>query len=279
LRALIAQRSKITRLATQAKNRLHACLHRHHLPLPEGNPFAPHQRDWWLSLEVSEAERAILLSDLETLTFAQEQIDRLEATLTALASQDERLVPLVQVPGISLISAMTIVAMIGEIARFPSAKKLVGYAGLGARVHDSGQTTRTGRITKTGRKELRMILTEAAQAAANTHPHWQAEFARLEPRLGYSKTIIAIARKLLVAIWHILSQHVPDRFAQPELVARKLLRLAYSLGKTYRPADQTTAAFVRQQLDRLGLGEDLTQIPLGKNKPPMPLPFPCPSPG
>jgi transposase len=269
---LLAQRNKMTRLSTQAKNRLHACLHRHHLSLPNGNPFAPNQRSWWLALAVPAAERATLLSNFETLSFAQQQIVVLEAAITELARHEERLVPLVQLPGISLISAMTILAAIGDIARFPSAKKLVGYAGLGARVHDSGQTTRTGKITKTGRKELRTVLTEAAQAAANTHPHWQTELARLEPRLGYSKAIITIARKLLVAVWYILNQHVPDRFAQPEQVSNKLLRLAYRLGKTSRPAGQTTAAYVRLQLDHLDLGKDLTSISLGKNKPRMPLP-------
>src|SRR5512135_828046 len=152
LRVLIAQRRKMTRLSTQAKNRLHACLHRHHLPLPEGNPFAPHQRSWWLALTLPAAERAILRSDFETLEFAQTQIAYLEATLTTLASQDERVATLVQLPGVGMISGLTILAAIGDIARFPSAKKLVGYAGLGARVHDSGQTTRTGKITKTGRK-------------------------------------------------------------------------------------------------------------------------------
>ncbi len=281
LRVLIAQRRKMTRLSTQAKNRLHACLHRHHIPLPEGNPFAPHQLSWWLALPLPEAERAILLSDFETLTFAQQQIAHLEATLTVLASQDQRLVALVQLPGISLISGLTLLAAIGDIARFPAAKKLVGYAGLGARIHDSGQTTHTGKITKTGRKELRTVLIEAAQAAAHTHPHWKAELARLEPRLGYNKAITAIARKLLVAVWYILSQTLPDRFVQPEQVAHKLLLLAYYLGKANRPAKLSAAAWVRQQLDRLGIGQDLTHIPLGKNKSPLPLPPSalCPSPG
>lgn len=279
LRVLIAQRSKMSHLSAQAKNRLHACLHRHHLPLPEGNPFAPHQRSWWGALPLPEAERAIVLSDFETLAFAQQQIARLEATLTTLASQDERLVTLVQLPGISLIGGLTILAAIGDIARFPSAKKLVGYAGMGAKIHDSGQTTRTGKITKTGRKELRTVLVEAAQAAAHTHPHWQAELARLEPHLGYNKAIVAIARKLLVAVWYVLHQGVPDRFAQPERVALKLLLLSYRFGKANRPARFRASAWVRQQLDHLGIGQELTHIPLGKNKPSMPLPPPCPSPG
>ncbi len=76
-------------------------------------------------------------------------------------------------PGISIVTAQTILAAIGDIQRFPNAKKLVGYAGLGARVHDSGQTTRTGRITKAGRKDLRTAMVETAQAAVNFHPFWQ----------------------------------------------------------------------------------------------------------
>jgi transposase len=99
-----------------------------------------------------------------------------------------------------MITALTILGAIGEIQRFSHAKQLVGYAGLGAKVHDSGQTTRTGRITKAGRKDLRAAMIEAAQTAANFHPFWQQELKRLEPRLGRNKAIVAIARKLLVSV-------------------------------------------------------------------------------
>ena len=74
-------------------------------------------------------------------------------------------------------------------------------------------------------------MVEAAQTAAHTHPHWQAELARLEPRLGRNKAIVAIARKLLVAVWHVLTQGCADRHAEPERVARKLLQHAYRLGR------------------------------------------------
>lgn len=271
-RAIVAQRQKMTRLATQAKNRLHALLHRHHLRPPEGNLFHVDQRNWWLSLPVSTLEKVRLFSDLETLTFAQQQADNLENCLLSLAAQDERLPLLVQLPGISVVTAMTILAAIGDIARFPEAKKLVGYAGLGARVHDSGLTTRTGRITKAGRKDLRTTMVEAAQTAANTHPHWKAELARLEPRLGRNKAIVAIARKLLVAVWHLLTEKTLDRYADPERLARKFMQVAYTLGKANRPAGMSSAAFVRTQLDRLHVAQDLTHIPWGAKKKPIPLP-------
>jgi len=271
-RTLLAQRNKMTRLATQAKNRLHALLHRHHLLPPEGDLFHTKRRDWWLGLPVSMVEKVCMLSDLDTLNFARQQIANLEECLIQIAASEPRLTWLVQLPGFSLINAMTVLAAIGDIKRFPDAKHLVGYAGLGARIHDSGQTTRSGKITKAGRKELRAALVEAAQSAANSHPHWQAELARLEPRLGRNKAIVAIARKLLIAVWHVLTFQTADKYAEPLRVARKLMQTTYKLGKANRPQNQSTAACVRTQLDRLGLARELSNIPWGAKKKPIPLP-------
>ena len=266
-RAILAQRGKMVRLSTQAKNRLHSVLHRHHLSPPKGNLFAPEGREGWLALPLSLLERARVECDLDTLAFADSQITRLEATLSALAAeQNDRLVPLLQLPGIAMISGLTLLAAIGDVARFSTAKELVGYAGLGARVHDSGQTHHTGRITKSGRRDIRCVMVEAAHTASRSHPHWRAELARLEPRLGHNKAIVAIARKLLVAVWHVLTKGGADRFAEPEFIARKLVEHAYRLGRDGRPADLTCGQYVRLQLDRLGLGADLTAVRLGADR-------------
>ena len=82
---------------------------------------------------------------------------------------------------------------------------------------------------------------------------------------------MAIARKLLVAVWYILAQHKTDRFAQPEAIAQKFLKFAYQLGKEIRPAGQSAAQFVRQRLEALHLGSELTSIAWGSKKP-IPLP-------
>jgi len=113
-------------------------------------------------------------------------------------------------------------------------------------------------------------LVEAAHVAANTHPHWMAELVRLEPRLGYNKAIVAIARKLLIAVWYVLAHKVADRFAEPEKVSKKMLHFAYEVGKQNR-AGKTAAQFTRERMDILGLGSELTSIPRGAKKP-IPLP-------
>jgi transposase len=270
LRGLVAQRQKMTRLSTQAKNRLHAVIQRHHLKPPEGNPFAKTNNGWWESLSLGRLEKMNLQSDLETLQFAEKQEVRLQEEMTGIAAEDEEIGRLLHIAGFGVITAVTVYAAIGDIGRFVEPKKLVGYAGLGARVHDSGLTTRTGKITKAGRRDLRVSLVEAAHVAANNHPHWKAELARLEPRLGYNKAIVAIARKLLITVWHVLARKVADRFAEPEKVSKKMLHFAYEVGKENR-AGKSAAQFTRERMDTLGMGQDLTSIPWGSKKP-IPLP-------
>jgi transposase len=262
LRAVIARREKMVRLSTIAKNRLHALEHRKHLILPE-NPFSPEQRTWWENLELSTTEKLLVRSDLDTLDFARKQIEQVEEYLKQQSPQDERVPFLIQLPGVGMLTAMTILAAIGDITRFPTAEKLVGYAGLGTSVHNSGMTHSSGRITKAGRRDLRRAMVNAANHAAENHPHWKAELERLEPHLGRSKTIVAIARKLLVTVWHVLTEQVADRYADPQSVASSFLAYAYQVRIKNLPKGQSAPAFTREQLDRLGLGKDLQKIPRG----------------
>jgi transposase len=264
LRALVAQRHKMVRLATQAKNRLQSVLHRYHLePPPKSDPYTPKMRPWWEALPVSALEQVRLSSDLDTVAFSRQQIKRVERCLAHQLAQDPRLPLLSQIPGIAFINAVTLLAAIGEISRFPSASELVGYAGLGTRVHDSGQSHWTGRITKAGRRDIRRSMVEAAQAAARSHPHWKAELKRLTRRMERKKAIVAIARKLLVTVWHVLSKECADRYAIPQQVACSLFRLAYQVGVSNLPDGLSALEFTRQQLDRLGIGQEVTQIPWG----------------
>ena len=66
------------------------------------------------------------------------------------------------------------------------------------------QTYQTGHITRQGRKEMRAALVESAWMAVEHHPSWKAQFERLAVRIGKKKAIVAIARKLLVVVWHVL---------------------------------------------------------------------------
>ena len=268
LRALLAHRRQVIKNRTMLQNRLHSLLHRHQLVLPAGDPFAAKHRAWWDTLSVSPTERLQLQHDLATLAHLAPQIEDLDAELNRLSTTvpwAEPVTYLMQLPGIGLITAMTLLAAIGDITRFESAKKLVGYAGLGAGVHDSGLTHRGGHITKEGRREMRWVLVEAMWVAVDKNAHWKAEFARLTRRMNKNTAIVALARKLLVVVWHVLTEHVTDHHADPEMVAFKLMAWSWKLTDEQR-GGLTSRQFIRYHLMRLQLGEDLTHIVRGGAK-------------
>ena len=151
LRALLSHRRRLVSLQTTAKNRLQSVLHRLNLSAPEGELFAHKQRTWWKELELSATERLRVDHDIATLDHIGPQIAAVDAELRRLSTSTdwaEQVPYLIQLPGIALLSAMTILGAIGDITRFEAAKKLVGYAGLGAGVHVSGKTHRDKGITK-----------------------------------------------------------------------------------------------------------------------------------
>jgi hypothetical protein len=106
----------------------------------------------------------------------------------------------------------------------------------------------------------------AAVVAARTHPRWMAELERLEPRLGYQRAIVAIARKLLVAVWHVLTKGEADVHADPAWVAASLFALAYRMRVKNLPHAMSAKAYTRYHLDRMGIGAELTHIPWGSKR-------------
>src|SRR5574337_290291 len=264
-RGLLAHRRRLVRHRTMVTNRLQSVLQRHNLAAPEGEPFSTLNRSWWDMLPVSTTEQLRVRQDLEMLEHLAQQIAELDGEVVRLSTTApwaDQVPYVVQLPGFSVLLTMTVLAAIGDVTRLESAKKLGGYAGLGASVHDSGQTHKTGRITKTGRRELRWALVAAAWSAVRSHPYWKAEFERLARRMPDNKAIVAIARKLLVALWHVLTEQVADRHADETMVATKLMRWSWELSDEQR-GGLTTRQFIRVQLMKLQLGEDLTHIRYG----------------
>jgi hypothetical protein len=165
---------------------------------------------------------------------------------------------------------MQLLAAIGDIARFDAPHKLVGYAGLGASVHSSGEEHYGGRITKQGRRDIRTTMVESPWVAVESHLYWRELFERLATRVGRPKAIVAIARKMLVMVWHVLTKQVADREAVDEQVASKFLEWSWKVCRANRDG-LTSSAFIRRELCRLRLGNKVTAISRGKRKFPIPL--------
>ncbi|MGB9887954.1 MAG: IS110 family transposase [Moorellales bacterium] len=135
LRALLAHRRALVKQRTAIKNRLHSALHRQQINPPTGDPFAAHNREWWLALDLSPTERLRVRQDMATLDHVEQQLDAELARLSTQPPWSEVMPFLIQIPGLALLSAMTILAAVGDISRFPSPKHLVAYAGLAPPKH------------------------------------------------------------------------------------------------------------------------------------------------
>ncbi len=274
LRAIVSHRRRLIRQRTQARNRLHSLLHRHNIAPPEGELFAVAQRDWWKQLALESLEKLLVTQDLQLLDSVEPLLEQVEQQLCLESVQEPwaRQVPyLVQQTGIGVLTAMLLLAAIGDITRFPHAPQLVGYAGLGTRVHDSADTHRSGGITKQGRRDLRAAMVEVAWVAVIHNAYWKARFEKLCRRLSKEKAIVAIARQMLVVVWHVWHDREPDQHTDAVALARKLMTWAEQGGKAMRHG-LTTTQFVRLQLDRLGVGQDLIELRYGSHVYSLPAP-------
>ena len=269
LRTLIADRRRLIKIRTMTRNHLHSLAHRHNLALPEGTAFADKNQGWWKNLSLSPVEKLRLQQDLAMLDFLELEIKAIDAELARLSTCDpwQEAVPyLMQLPGFGLIVSLTVLSAIGDIQRFPTSKHLVGYSGLGASLQQSGETDYSGHITKQGRKELRYALVEAAWVAVNSHPYWREQYQKLSHRMSANKAIVAIARRLLVAVWHVLTERAADRRADPDMIASKLMIWSWKLNQVQR-GGLTSAQFVRYGLMRLKIGQEIACIKRQGNRP------------
>jgi transposase len=267
LRALVSHRRRLIQQRTQARNRLHSVLHRHNLLPPEGALFAAAQRAWWSQLPLEPLEQLLVAQDLQLLDSVEPLIAQVEqqVCLESVKEPWATQVPyLVQQTGIGVLTAMILLAAIGDITRFPHAPLLVGYAGLGAAVHDSADTHRGGGITKQGRREVRAAMVEAAWVAVIHSAYWKARYEHLCRHLSKEKAIVAIARQMLVVVWHTWHDHEVDQHTDAITIARKLMTWAEQGGKAMRHG-LTATQFVRLQLDRVGVGQDLTELRHGSH--------------
>ena len=162
-------------------------------------------RAWLASLDLPPTPRAIIQDCCGLLDTLATPLTRLEGEIAALAKPDPRVQALMALPGIGKLTAMTLVAEIGDISRFPTARKLCAWAGLTPQVRNSDRKVRHGHITKQGSPWVRWILQEAAQTAKR-HPMFVDTYSQLARRRGRNIATVAIARRLLARSFHILTQ-------------------------------------------------------------------------
>jgi transposase len=260
LRGMISYRNRLVKTSTMIRNRLQSLIHRHNLILPKG---MLRDKGWWEAQKMSALEKIQIRQELAMLDELEKHKAEVDGELGRQSLGEvwgKQAMRLLQLPGFGAIISMTVLSAIGDISRFESAKKLVGYSGLGAGVHDSGKEHIEKRITKSGRKELRWALVEAAWRAIRISPYWKEQYEKYLRRMRKpNQAIVVIARKLLVVVWHVLTKEETDERVSEEELAYKMLVLAWGLNEEVRMG-LTYKQFAKYALMKLGVETDITRF-------------------
>ena len=173
LRALLRHRASLVRSSTALKSRVHAVLADRGIP-ERSSLWSGPGRAWLAGLALPPTPREVVDDCCGLLDALATPIARLEREIAALAKPDPRVQALMALPGVGQLTAMTLVAEIGDISRFATARKLCAWAGLTPAVRNSDRKVRHGHITKQGSPWVRWILQEAAQTAKRSWPAAEA---------------------------------------------------------------------------------------------------------
>jgi transposase len=195
LRTLLEARDGLVELRTKVKNMGHGVLLRHGLAKGRAAFASPRSRQQLLTLPgLPTVEQLILQSVVRQIDALDQEIVTLEATILARGKTLPGLERLLQLRGMNLLMAISLLAEIGDIEWFTNAKQLVSYAGLAPSVRQSSDTERHGKITKRGRKRLRALAIRAVLALSQGPSTPLAEFYALKKRQkGAGKALCATA--------------------------------------------------------------------------------------
>lgn len=225
LRRLTHRRSALVSDRTRLKNRLHSILHHCLIPLPNFDLFSRKGRAWLKEVPLSAEEAMARDSDLRLLEQTEREIEQLEEKLVREAWQDEKVRLVMSIPGIDYTVAQTCLAAIGDVSRFPNAKKLSAYLGLNPSTRQSAGHCYHGPITKQGNAHARWLLVQAAQHLGQYRGPLGQTMRKIVKRKSRNVAVVACARKLAVLLWHVLSSGEPFRYAPPKNLAAKYSRL------------------------------------------------------
>jgi transposase len=232
LRRRLQRRAQLVRARTRAKNEVHAALMRRLVAKPKvADLFGREGRRWLEGLELPVDERETVDSALRQVDFLEAEIAAVDAVIATTALESPEAKRLMTVPGVNVITAATFLAAIGDIRRFRSPRKLVGYLGLDPKVRQSGAGPAShGRISKQGSAPTRYALVEAAWSVVRQPGPLHAFYERIRSRRRHQVAIVASARKLAVLFWHLLTKGEDYAYAQPSLTRKKLRRLELLAG-------------------------------------------------
>jgi transposase len=227
LRHLLQARETLVGMTTKLKNMGQAALTRNGVAVSRSAFASAVGRARLASrADLAAADRLILQAALRQMAELDGEVEQLEAEIVRVGRTLGGLKRLLQLHGMNLLSAISLLAEIGVINLFETSKQLVAYAGLATSTRQSSETTRHGKITKQGRKRLRTVAIRAVLSMVNrTETPLMKFYRKKKQEKGAGKAICASARKLLTIIFVMLKRGLDYWYLEDRLYNRKLRAL------------------------------------------------------
>ena len=207
-RNLVRTRQSMVRKQTRCKNQIKAILFFYGIVIPEDSHWSKRFINWIETIRMEKTSGDLALKAyLEELKHLRQIIATLNRAILALSRTEEYrfdVLLLKTVPGISTLTAMTLLTELCDISRFSSLDKLASYTGLTPVIRSSGETEHTVGITYRRNAILRAILVEASWVAVRKDPAMMMAFNKFALRMKKTNAIVHIARKLLNRIRYVL---------------------------------------------------------------------------
>ena len=231
-RRQVTRRTQLVRQRVRMKSIAQSILHANLIPpCPFADLFGGKGRTWLRAQYLPDDEREAVERHVEEYDRLSEALKGVERDIARAALADSNVTRLMTIPGIDMVVAVGLMAAIGRIERFDSPDKLVAYIGLNPSVHQSGDgPAHHGRITKRGRSNARHLLVEAAWQTARSPGPLHAFYERVRGKRGNHIAAVAVARKLAVIIWHLLTKGEDYSWVRPSLHAKKIRDLELRAG-------------------------------------------------
>lgn len=204
LRRLVRYRQQLAATRRSIKLRIRALLRDHRLANPDATAWT---KAWlrWVAEQAPLPEHShwIMVRHLEELAHLNQRIMEAEAMLARWIEGDRLATALLKIPGVGLITAVTMRAEIGRFDRFRSGKQLARFCGLSPRNASSGQRQADSGIIKAGNNELRRVLTQAAHRLVRYEPRWHATATSLKQRGKPTPLVVAaVANRWMRTLYH-----------------------------------------------------------------------------
>jgi transposase len=231
-RRQVTRRTQLVRQRVRLKSMVQSILHANLVPrCPHTDLFGGKGRAWLRAQYLPEDEREAAWQHIQEYDRLSEALKGVERDIAKAALDDPNVTRLMTFPGIDMVVAVGLMAAIGRIERFDKPDKLAAYIGLNPSVHQSGdKPAHHGRITKRGRSNARHLLVEAAWQSARSPGPLRAFYERVRARRGNHIAAVALARKLTVIIWHLLTKGEDYAWVRPALHAKKIRDLELRAG-------------------------------------------------